>query len=258
MTTQNMEYSTTTLFLKPRNNTADFAESLLEDNNIHVKDEAVAFLNDDVKHEETSTNEVDNQREDKNNPVHAGFFGDDEPSQGYNITGSNRTSPQDSSIDQASWDLQAQEDELRELGIDVVDQVSLERHVEAAVDKAVATHARKQKLQILKREIKDVKMESKSAENKMLALKNRLSELLRGGIQMQLSLGGDAVGAGLQSTSHPVVSEELGVTTEGRETPDSAGGMGVSPLQVYQRIGTGCLSARSRLSHGECCDCYFS
>ncbi|KAK8405352.1 hypothetical protein O3P69_001714 [Scylla paramamosain] len=126
------------------------------------------------KLEKVLTN-LENQKEDENNQVHAGFFADDPQRQGYNTTGSNGGSSQHSSVDQTSRDLQAQEDELRELGIDVVDQVSLERRVEAAVDKAVATHARKQKLQILKKEIKDIRMESKSAENKMLALKNRLT-----------------------------------------------------------------------------------
>lgn len=38
-------------------------------------------------------------------------------------------------VDQAAQDLQAQEDELRELGINVVDQLSLERNVEAAVSR---------------------------------------------------------------------------------------------------------------------------
>lgn len=41
------------------------------------------------------------------------------------------------------------------------------------VDKAVTTHARKQRRQILEKEIKDLKLESKRAENEMLALKNR-------------------------------------------------------------------------------------
>ncbi|XP_063880762.1 DNA excision repair protein ERCC-6-like [Scylla paramamosain] len=169
-----MECSAVTLPLEPRSSSADFAENPLEEKNIHAKNEVVTFMDDGANHENV-INEVQNQKEDENNQVHAGFFADDPQRQGYNTTGSNGGSSQHSSVDQTSRDLQAQEDELRELGIDVVDQVSLERRVEAAVDKAVATHARKQKLQILKKEIKDIRMESKSAENKMLALKNRLT-----------------------------------------------------------------------------------
>ncbi|XP_071515644.1 DNA excision repair protein ERCC-6-like [Panulirus ornatus] len=72
-------------------------------------------------------------------------------------------------------DLQDQDDELRALGISVVDQLSLERDVEAAVDKAVTKHTRKQRLQILKKEVKDVKIHLKQAENKLNDLSKRLS-----------------------------------------------------------------------------------
>lgn len=75
----------------------------------------------------------------------------------------------------ADQDLQDQDDELRALGISVVDQLSLERDVEAAVDQAVAKHSRKQRFQILKKEIKDVKTDIKQAENKLLSLRERLA-----------------------------------------------------------------------------------
>lgn len=44
-------------------------------------------------------------------------------------------------IDQAAQDQQAQEDELRELGINVVDQLSLERNVEAAVSRGLLIYS---------------------------------------------------------------------------------------------------------------------
>lgn len=44
-------------------------------------------------------------------------------------------------IDQAAQDQQAQEDELRELGINVVDQLSLERNVEAAVSRGLLLYS---------------------------------------------------------------------------------------------------------------------
>lgn len=49
--------------------------------------------------------------------------------------GGNEVTLLPASVDQSFQDLQDQEEELRELGINVVDQLSLERHVEAAVSR---------------------------------------------------------------------------------------------------------------------------
>lgn len=76
-------------------------------------------------------------------------------------------------------DLKDQDEELRALGISVVDQLSLERDVEAAVDKAVTVHARKQRMQMLKKEIQDVKKELKQGDLKLHILSERLSGMRR-------------------------------------------------------------------------------
>ncbi|XP_064087778.1 DNA excision repair protein ERCC-6-like [Macrobrachium nipponense] len=76
-------------------------------------------------------------------------------------------------------DLKDQDEELRALGISVVDQLSLERDVEAAVDKAVTVHARKQRMQMLKKEIQDVKKEIKQGDLKVHILSERLSGMRR-------------------------------------------------------------------------------
>lgn len=63
-----------------------------------------------------------------------GVFSDMEGSSQANVSvGENEALPLPTRLDQAAQDLQAQEDELRGLGINVVDQLSLERNVEAAV-----------------------------------------------------------------------------------------------------------------------------
>ncbi|CAL4144469.1 unnamed protein product, partial [Meganyctiphanes norvegica] len=79
------------------------------------------------------------------------------------------------SNDGQSKELHDQFDELKALGISVMDQLELERNVEAAVDEAVAVHSRKQKMKILQKEIKDVKVDIKLAESKQYELKNRLA-----------------------------------------------------------------------------------
>ncbi|XP_045614522.2 DNA excision repair protein ERCC-6 isoform X2 [Procambarus clarkii] len=86
-------------------------------------------------------------------------------------------------------ELQDQDDELRALGISVVDQLSLERDVEAAVDKAVTKHTRKQRLQILKKEIKDIHMNVKQADNKLLELKNRLAGMRQRVVDPRMTIG---------------------------------------------------------------------
>ncbi|KAK7076758.1 DNA excision repair protein ERCC-6 [Halocaridina rubra] len=76
-------------------------------------------------------------------------------------------------------DLQDQDNELRALGISVVDQLSLEKDVEAAVNKVVTVHARKQRMQMLKKEIQDVKKEIKQGDLKLNVLSERLSAMRR-------------------------------------------------------------------------------
>ncbi|KAG7163278.1 DNA excision repair protein ERCC-6-like [Homarus americanus] len=105
------------------------------------------------------------------------------------LSGDNKTVTGDSSTRSIAQDLQDQDDELRALGISVVDQLSLERDVEAAVDKAVAKHTRKQRLQILKKEIKDIKTNIKQGENKLNDLKNRLSGMRQRVVDPRMAIG---------------------------------------------------------------------
>lgn len=60
-------------------------------------------------------------------------FSDKGKKQAEVTANNNESSSLSGTIDERAQDLQAQEDELRELGINVVDQLSLERNVEAAV-----------------------------------------------------------------------------------------------------------------------------
>lgn len=139
-----MEGSTTAaLPSEARTNTTDPAENLLEGNNsnMQMKNEE-AFLNNTTEMEK-ALQEAVNQSESMKNPLDTAFLGKDLSGNLYSdlegqtcaTTGSSIASPLCFSVEQASQDLQAQEDELRELGIDVVDQVSLERRVEAAVSR---------------------------------------------------------------------------------------------------------------------------
>ncbi|KAK8732787.1 hypothetical protein OTU49_006925 [Cherax quadricarinatus] len=91
------------------------------------------------------------------------------------LSGGDNKMSADNSRSSVAQDLQDQDDELRALGISVVDQLSLERDVEAAVDKAVTKHTRKQRLQILKKEIKDINLTIRQGDNRLLELNNRLA-----------------------------------------------------------------------------------
>lgn len=144
MDAQDMEGSTgAALPLETRTSTTDSAKSPFEDSsNTHMKNDGESSL-DSTTELQNTVNEVENQSESMKNPLHTVFSGknlganfcNDLEGQSHIPTGSDEASPLHTSIDQASQDLQAQEDELRELGIDVVDQVSLERRVEAAVSR---------------------------------------------------------------------------------------------------------------------------
>ena len=139
MNTQNMEHSiAAALSLEAGTNTADLAESLCEDNSDTPTNNEVEAIMDGTTKRENTTNEDENQSESNTIFLERDSGVDissDLKGQAYIKTDSNEASPLHTSNDQASQDLQAQEDELRELGIDVVDQVSLERRVEAAVSR---------------------------------------------------------------------------------------------------------------------------
>ncbi|KAB7505759.1 hypothetical protein Anas_07103 [Armadillidium nasatum] len=72
-------------------------------------------------------------------------------------------------------DIENQTNELRALGINVMDQFSLEQNVAAEVDEAVKKQNRKQKINILNREVKESKLEIMKIKSKENDFEQRLA-----------------------------------------------------------------------------------
>ncbi|KAG0730219.1 DNA excision repair protein ERCC-6 [Chionoecetes opilio] len=170
--TRNMEGSTSAaLPLEERTNTVDCTESPFEDDNsiTRMKNKMEA-VTDSTTEPENTTSIVVNQSKNEENPNYTVSLEKDLDidssnsleSQMYAATGSNVASSLHTATDQASQDLQAQENELRELGIDVVDQVSLERRVEAAVEEDLKTKT--QQLKTLRGQKETLQQKLTSAE----------------------------------------------------------------------------------------------